>query len=145
MSKNQETDDLLLGIFDTLGTVAMVGASAKPDRPSHMVMKYLLDHDVNVIPVNPGLAGQKVLGQLVYATLADIEGSFDVVDVFRASDAALGVVQEAIRLMDDKGIQVVWLQQGIRNDQAMKEAEAAGLIAIQDRCIKIDYARLVAS
>ncbi|MCR4378226.1 MAG: CoA-binding protein [Rhodospirillales bacterium] len=143
MSKRQERDDMLLGIFDTMRTVAIVGASAKPERPSYMVMKALQSHGVRVIPVNPGLAGQTLLGCTVYASLGDIEDDFDVVDIFRAPDAALEVVREAIRLMDKKDIQVVWLQLGIRNDQAVAEAEAAGLIAVQDRCIKIDYERLV--
>lgn len=143
MSKTQERDDLLLGIFDTMRTVAIVGASAKPERPSYMVMQALQSHGVRVIPVNPGLAGQTLLGRTVYASLGDIEDDFDVVDIFRTPDAALDVVREAIRLMDKKDIQVVWLQLGIRNDQAVAEAEAAGLIAIQDRCIKVDYERLV--
>ena len=143
MSKIQERDDMLLGIFDTLQTVAIVGASAKPERPSYGVMKALQSHGVRIIPVNPGLAGQTLLGCTVYASLDEIEGNFDVVDIFRAPDAALEVVRDAIRLMDEKNIQVVWLQQGIRNDQAVTEAEAAGLIAVQDRCIKIDFERLV--
>lgn len=145
MSKlsKQDRDDLLLGIFDTLQTVAIVGASAKPERPSYGVMKALQERGITAIPVNPGLAGQTLLGQTVYATLGDIEGGVDVVDIFRTSDAALDITREAVRLMDEKGIQVVWLQDGITNDQAVAEAEAAGLIAIQDRCLIRDYKRLV--
>lgn len=142
MSSTSERDDLLRGIFDTMQTVAVVGASHKPERPSYQIMQFLIDLGFDVKPVNPGLAGQKILGQTVFASLAEVDSEIDVVDIFRASDAALGVVREAVDVMDDKNIQVIWMQQGVVNADAVREAEAAGLIAVQDRCIMRDMKRL---
>lgn len=136
------TDDLIVGILETVRTIALVGASPKPERPSHDVMKFLLGHGYTVIPVNPGQAGGEILGQTVYASLADIPGNYDMVDIFRASDAAGEVTREAIRLAPDKGIDVVWLQIGVTNDKAKHEAEAAGLVVVQNRCPKQEMKRL---
>ena len=97
---------------------------------------------LRVIPVNPGLAGQKILGQQVYATLADVPGPVDVVDIFRNSDAALAITREAIALKDKLGLKVLWMQLGVRNDEAAREAEAAGLKVVMNRCPKIEYGRL---
>ena len=141
MSKS-EKDDLIVGILETVKTIALVGASPKPERPSHDVMKFLLTQGYTVIPVNPGQAGGEILGQKVYAALADIPGSFDMVDIFRASDAALDVTREAIRLAPDKGIDVVWMQIGVMNDKAKQEAEDAGLVVVQNRCPKVEIKRL---
>ncbi|MGB4865814.1 MAG: CoA-binding protein, partial [Hyphomicrobium sp.] len=94
-----------------------------------------------VHPVNPGLAGQLVLGRTVYATLADVPAPVDVVDIFRQPKDALGVVREAIALKDALGISVVWMQLGIVNAQAADEAEVAGLTSVMDRCPKIEFAR----
>ena len=138
----QERDDLLVGILETVNTIALVGASAKPDRPSYQVMKFLIDQGYHVIPVNPGQAGEALLGQTVYASLDDIPGTFDMVDIFRPSDAALDVVRDAVRLAQDKGIDVVWMQIGVTNDTAKTEAEEAGLVVIQDRCPKKEIERL---
>ena len=145
MSKNvskQERDDLLVGILETVNTIALVGASPKPDRPSHQVMKFLLDQGYTIIPVNPGQAGDDILGQTVYASLGDIPGNFDMVDIFRPSDAAGDVVRDAVNLAQAKGIDVVWMQIGVTNDKAKAEAEDAGLVVIQDRCPKKEIERL---
>ena len=120
----------------------MVGASAGTNRPSYFAMKYLLGKDYKVIPVNPALAGKQILGQEVFATLADLPPPIDVVDIFRNSAAALEVVRDAIRLKDRLGIKVIWMQLGVRNDQAATEAEAAGLAVVMNRCPKIEYGRL---
>jgi len=141
-TNKQERDDLLVGILETVNTIALVGASPKPERPSHQVMKFLLDQNYRVIPVNPGQAGDEILGQTVYASLSDIPDDFDMVDIFRPSDAALDVVREAVRLAPDKGIDVVWMQIGVTNDTAKAEAEEAGLVVIQNRCPKKEIERL---
>ncbi len=123
--------------------IAMVGASANPVRPSNEVMKYMLDKGYAVVPVNPGLAGDQIWEQMVYADMADIPGPIDMVDVFRASKDAGGVIDRAIELKDTKSIKAVWLQLGVRDDAAAARAEAAGLKVIMDRCPKIEYARLI--
>ena len=101
----------------------MVGASATSNRPSFFAMKYLLGKGYSVIPVNPGLAGQKIMDQAVFASLEEAPAPVDMVDIFRSSDAALGVTREAIRLKDALSIRVVWMQLGVRNDAAADEAE----------------------
>ena len=123
--------------------IAMVGASANPVRPSNEVMKYMLDKGYAVVPVNPGLAGDQIWEQMVYADMADIPGPIDMVDVFRASKDAGGVIDRAIELKDTKSIKAVWLQLGVRDDAAAARAEAAGLKVIMDRCPKTEYARLI--
>jgi predicted CoA-binding protein len=120
----------------------MVGASGTNNRPSYFAMKYLLGKGYRVIPVNPGLAGQQILGQPVFAGLADVPPPVDIVDIFRSSAAALEIAREAIRLKDNLGIKVVWMQLGVRNDAAAAEAEAAGLQVVMNRCPKIEYGRL---
>jgi predicted CoA-binding protein len=105
-------------------------------------MKYLTSKGYTVIPINPGLAGQEILGQKVYASLADVPAKVEVIDIFRNSEAALEVTREAIRLKDKLGLKVVWMQLGVRNDEAAAEAEAAGLQVVMNRCPKIEYGRL---
>ena len=116
----------------------MVGASPNTSRPSYFAMKYLKQKGFRVIPVNPGQAGKEILGEKVFASLAEIEESVDIVDVFRTSDAALGITREAIAI----GANVVWMQLGVRNDEAAKLAEEAGLQVVMNRCPKIEYGRL---
>ncbi len=118
----------------------MVGASAKDVRPSYFVLKYLLAKGYHVIPVNPGQAGKEILGQKVYGALADIPEPIDMVDIFRSSAAAAGVVEEALALSPKP--KVIWMQLGVRNDEAAAKAEAAGLKVIMNRCPKIEYGRL---
>jgi len=130
-----------LRLLRSVETIALVGASAKPERASHQVMEYLQSKGYRVLPVNPGLAGQKLLGETVYASLAETPGPYEMVDVFRNSDAALGVTEEAVILAQDKGIRAVWMQLGVVNEQAAAMARAAGLEVVMDRCPKIELAR----
>jgi len=139
---SQDQDDLISGILQTVTTIAMVGASPKPTRPSYRVMAFLQQHGFRVIPINPGHAGEKILGATVYASLDQAPAPFDMVDIFRSSEAAGEITRAAIQLADQKGITVIWMQQGVRNDRAKAEAEAAGLVVIQDHCPKIEYQRL---
>lgn len=135
-------DETLRRILKEVRTIAMVGASPKWNRPSSFAMKYLQGKGYRVIPVNPGHAGKPILGEMTYATLAEVPGPVEMVDVFRASDAALEVVEEAIRLKDEKGFRVVWMQLGVRDDAAAELAKAAGLEVVMNRCPKIEYGRL---
>ncbi len=121
---------------------ALVGASANPVRPSFFVLKYLLAKGYRVHPVNPGLAGSDILGQPVFARLGDVPGPVDVVDIFRNSQAALDITREAIAQKDRLGLKVIWMQLGVRNDEAARLAEDAGLKVVMNRCPKIEYGRL---
>ncbi|ABC22875.1 O-acetylhomoserine aminocarboxypropyltransferase [Rhodospirillum rubrum] len=135
-------DALLRRILGETRTIAMVGASANWNRPSFFVMKYLQSRGFRVIPVNPGLAGQQILGETVYARLADVPAPFEMVDIFRNSDAAGAILDEAVALQADKGIRTVWMQLSVRNDAAAERGAAAGLEVIMDRCPKIEFGRL---
>ncbi len=119
-------------------TIAMVGASANWNRPSYFAMKYMLDRGYDVIPVNPGAVGQEILGQKVYGALDELPRKADMVDIFRNSEAAGPITDEAIR----HGAKVVWMQIGVRNDAAAARAEAAGLRVVMNRCPKIEHSRL---
>lgn len=136
------TDAQIAEILKRSKSFAVVGASANPSRPSYGVMEFLIAHGYQVHPVNPGHAGQKILGRTVYANLADVPAPVDVVDVFRNSDAAAAVVAEAIALKDVLSIKVVWLQVGVIHEQAAQSARLAGLTVVMDRCPKIEGARL---
>lgn len=140
MNHDSYNDAYIRGILNTVKTIAMVGVSPKISRPSYFVFKYLLERGYRVIPVNPGQVGTELNGQKFYARLADIEEPIDMVDIFRNSDAALGVVQEALALKPLP--QVIWMQLGIRNDAAAKLAEDAGIKVVMNRCPKIEYGRL---
>ena len=119
-------------------TIAMVGASANWNRPSYFAMKYLLDRGYVVIPVNPAAAGQEILGQKVYASLADLPVKVDMVDIFRNAEAAGPITDAAIK----HGAKVVWMQLGVVNPEAAKRAEAAGVKVVMNRCPKIEHSRL---
>jgi predicted CoA-binding protein len=140
MNHDSYDDSYIRGILNTVKTIAMIGVSANTSRPSYFAFKYLLERGYRMIPVNPGLAGQELLGQKAYAKLADIPEPVDMVDIFRASQYALGIVEEALAL--EPHPQVIWMQLGIRNDEAAKLAEANGLKVVMNRCPKIEYGRL---
>ena len=133
-------DTYIRGILNTAKTIAMVGASINEVRPSYFAFKYLLERGFHMIPVNPGHAGKDLLGQRVYARLADIPEPIDMVDIFRPSEYALGIVHEALKL--EPRPQVIWMQLGVRNDEAAVLAEANGIKVVMNRCPKIEYGRL---
>jgi predicted CoA-binding protein len=135
-------DPRLREILRETRAIAMVGVSANWVRPSNFAMKYLQGKAYRIIPVNPREAGAQILGERVYARLGDVPGPIQMVDVFRKSEAAGVVVDEAIALKDALGIRFVWLQLGVRDDGAAGRAEAAGLSVVMDRCVKIEYGRL---
>ncbi len=134
------SDAFLKSILEDVKTVAVVGVSAKPIRPSYYVARYLSLKGFTVIPVNPGLAGQELFGQEVKATLTDIEMPVDMVDIFRRSDAVPAIVDEALVALPD--LKAIWMQIGVMHDEAAQKAEARGIRVVQDRCPKIEYQRL---
>ena len=140
MNHDSYDDGYIRGILNTVKTIAMVGVSANTSRPSYFAFKYLLERGYRMIPVNPGLAGQELLGRKVYGKLADIPEPVDMVDIFRASQYALGIVQDALALKPRP--QVIWMQLGIRNDEAARLAEGNGIKVVMNRCPKIEYGRL---
>jgi predicted CoA-binding protein len=140
MDHDSYDDGYIRGILNTVRTIAMVGVSANTSRPSYFAFKYLLERGYGMIPVNPGLAGQELLGRKAYARLADIPEPVDMVDIFRASPYAVGIVEEALALTPRP--RVIWMQLGIRNDEAARLAEASGLKVVMNRCPKIEYGRL---
>src|SRR6516165_8358595 len=140
MDHDRYDDAYIRGILNTVKTIAMVGASEKENRPSYFAFKYLLERGYNMIPVNPGQAGHEMLSRKVYGKLADIPQPIDMVDIFRASQYALAIVQEALAL--NPRPQVIWMQLGVRNDEAARLAEANGLKVVMNRCPKIEYGRL---
>src|SRR6202142_699996 len=140
MNHDSYPDTYIRGILNTVKSIAMVGASAKENRPSYFAFKYLLERGYRMIPVNPGQAGKDILGQKVYAKLSDIPEPVDMVDIFRASEHAKPIVEEALTLTPKP--QVIWMQLTVRNDEAAKLAEDAGLKVVMNRCPKIEYGRL---
>src|SRR5215475_15065523 len=140
MNHDNYPDAYIRGILNTVKTIAMVGLSPKDNRPSYFAFTYLLERGYRMIPVNPGQAGKEILGQKVYAKLADIPEPVDMVDIFRASQYATGVVKEALALKPRP--QVIWMQLGVRNEEAARLAEEAGLKVVMNRCPKIEYGRL---
>ena len=142
MTEDGLSDDVIAEILRSSHSFAVVGASNKPDRPSYGVMAFLVARGYAVHPVNPGLAGQGILERMVYASLADVPAPVDVVDIFRNSDAALDVGREAIAEKDRLGTKVVWMQLGVINVDAAREAATAGLVVVMNRCPKIEASRL---
>jgi len=140
MNHDQYDDDWIRAILDEVKTIGMVGASANQARPSFFVLKYMLSKGYDVIPVNPGQAGKEIAGAMAVATLGDIDRPIHMVDIFRNSEAAYQVVEEALKL--DPLPKVIWMQLQVRNDKAAKLAEAKGIKVVMNRCPKIEYARL---
>ncbi|HVY58748.1 MAG TPA: CoA-binding protein [Xanthobacteraceae bacterium] len=140
MDHDSYPDSYIRGILNTVKTIAMVGVSPKESRPSYFAFKYLMEHGYRMIPVNPGIAGKELLGQKVYAKLADIPEPVDMVDIFRASQYAVPIVEETLQM--DPRPRVIWMQLGIRNDEAAALAEKAGLKVVMNRCPKIEFGRL---
>lgn len=133
-------DTLIESVLHRVQTIAMVGASANTVRPSYFVLKYLTEKGFSVHPINPGRAGDTICGRTVYASLADVPGTIDMVDVFRAPDAVPNVIDQVMQL--NPLPKVLWLQLGVRNDGAVARAEETGITVIQNRCPKIEYGRL---
>jgi predicted CoA-binding protein len=140
MNHDSYPNNYIRGILNTVKTIAMVGVSPKENRPSYFAFKYLLERGYHMIPVNPGQAGKSILNQTVYTRLSDIPEPVDMVDIFRASEHVLPIVEEALTLRPKP--QVIWMQLTVRNDEAARLAEGAGLKVVMDRCPKIEYGRL---
>lgn len=131
-------DEDIRELLTTVRTIALVGASDRPDRPSYGVMKRLQDHGYRVIPVNPQITGEHVHGEFVFRELGQLGDSIDIVDIFRRSDAVGSIVDDAIAI----GAKAIWMQLGVVNDEAAARAEAAGLKVVMDRCPAIEIPRL---
>ena len=134
------SDDFLRSILKRTKTVAVVGVSANQIRPSYYVARYLGLKGMRVIPVNPGLAGQTLLGETVYGDVADIPFDVDMVDIFRRSEAVPPIVDASLARWPD--LQTIWMQIGVTHPEAAAKAEARGVDVVQDRCPKIEYQRL---
>jgi predicted CoA-binding protein len=134
LTRDEDIAELLAGAR----TIAMIGASDRPDRPSYGVMKFLQAHGYRVIPVNPTITGEQVHGEYVWRELSQVGVPIDIVDVFRRPDAAGDAVDQAIAA----GAKAVWMQLGVINEEAAARAEAAGLKVVMDRCPKIEIMRL---
>jgi predicted CoA-binding protein len=135
-------DDHLRAILNRVRRIAMVGVSPRWNRPSYFAMKYLQEKGYEIMPINPRAAGEEILGARCYARLAEVPGRIDMVDIFRPSSEAGAIVDEAIAAKADKGIEIVWMQLGVRDDAAAARARAAGLEVVMNRCPKIEYGRL---
>jgi uncharacterized protein len=140
MNHDTYPDSYIRGILNTVKSIAMVGVSPKQNRPSYFAFKYLLERGYNMIPVNPGQTGHEILGRKVFAKLADIDQPVDMIDIFRAPQYAVPIVEEALAL--NPRPQAIWMQLGVRNEDAAAMAEAAGLKVVMNRCPKIEYGRL---
>ena len=133
-----ESDEAIAQLLEQVKRIALVGASAKPERPSHRVMQFLLDEGYEALPINPGLAGQRLLGQTVYASLADLPTSVDMADIFRDAASLPGVTQDVVAA----GIPAMWTQLGVVHSEAEHAALDAGLQVVVDRCPAIEIPRL---
>ncbi len=132
-------DSVIHGILKSVKSIALVGFSSNTVRPSYFVTKYLIEKGYTLYPVNPGLAGQEFFGTRVYASLNDIPDPIDMVEIFRNSEAAGPITDEALSL--EPSPKVIWMQLGVKNDDAAAKAEAKGVTVIMNRCPKIEYGR----
>jgi hypothetical protein len=142
MNHDAYDDPYIRGILNAVKTIAMVGVSANTSRPSYFAFKYLHERGYRMIPVNPSLAGQQLLGRKAYAALLDIDEPVDMVDIFRPPRFARAIVEEVLRM--EPRPRVVWMQLGIRDDEAARLAEENGIKVVMNRCPKIEYGRLSA-
>ena len=133
-----ESDEAIAALLVQVKRIALVGASAKPERPSHRVMQFLLDEGYEVLPINPGLAGQTLLGQTVHASLADLPTSVDMADIFRDAASLPEVTQAVVAA----GVPAMWTQLGVVHSEAQHTAVDAGLQVVVDRCPAIEIPRL---
>ena len=140
MNHDSYPDSYIRAILKSVKTVALVGASHKPERPSWIVLKYLSERGYELFPINPGLAGREILGLKVYASLIEVPAELDMVEIFRNSKAALPITEEALALKPPP--KVIWMQLSVRNDEAAARAESAGVKVVMNRCPKIEYGRL---
>ena len=140
MNHDRYDDAYIRSVLEETKRIAMVGASGNSARPSYLVLKYLIGRGYEVFPVNPGLAGNDILGRRVFARLAEVPPPIDMIDIFRNSDAAGGIVDEALALTPLP--KFVWMQLTVRNDGAASRAEARGVRVVMNRCPKIEYGRL---
>lgn len=140
MNHDSYPDAYIRGILNTVKTIAMVGVSPKENRPSYFAFKYLLERGYRMIAINPGQAGKTLLGRPFHARLSDVPEPIDMVDIFRAAQYAPAIVGEALALQPRP--QVIWMQLGVRSEEAAATAEAAGLKVVMNRCPKIEYGRL---
>ena len=140
MSHDSYPAEQIRAILQSVKSIALVGASNNPARPSWIVAKYLIDRGYDVIPINPGLAGKEILGRTVYGKLADVPRPVDMVEIFRNSQAAGPITDEALAL--EPPPKVIWMQLSVRNDEAAARAEAKGVTVVMNRCPKIEYGRL---
>ena len=141
MAELNYSDTLIKSILRSVKTIAMVGASGNSIRPSYFAMMYLLNKGYKVIPVNPSMAGQEILGQTVYASLKDVPAPVDMVDVFREAKYAPDIAREAVAEKDRLGVTVFWMQLGVISEEAEQIAKDAGLTVIMNRCPKIEHGR----
>jgi predicted CoA-binding protein len=140
MNHDSYSDAYIRDILNTVKTVAMIGASPQNVRPSYFVFKYLLERGYDMIPINPGQVGKSLLGKPFVKSLEEIDRPIDMIDVFRSAEHAMPIVDAALALKTLP--KVIWMQLGVRNDEAAAKAEAAGIKVVMNRCPKIEYARL---
>ncbi|QUS40256.1 CoA-binding protein [Tardiphaga alba] len=140
MNHDSYSDDYIREILNTVKTVAMIGASPQNVRPSYFVFKYLAERGYDMIPINPGQVGKSLLGKPFVKSLEDIDRPIDMIDMFRNAEHAMPIVDAALALKTQP--KVIWMQLGVRNDEAAAKAEAAGIKVVMNRCPKIEYGRL---
>ena len=137
MDANIYSDDYINQILSDVETIALVGASSDPDKDSYKVMKFLLEKNYQVFPINPNEAGMNILGQYCYADLSSLTESIDMVEVFRRSEAVFDIAKDAISI----GAKVLWTQLGVVHEEAAQMAQKAGLKVVMDKCPKIELQR----